>query len=72
MVLWIGFVEEQFSEGLTKFLRYMISLLFRSIQEGSYVSTLQDSALSRGCFTSSRLVWDPGIILSFSLVDLVD
>jgi hypothetical protein len=33
----------------------------------SCVSALLDNALSRGCFTSFRLVWDPGIILSFSL-----
>jgi hypothetical protein len=31
---------------------------------------LQDSSLSRGCFTSSRMVWDLGIILNFSLVHL--
>jgi hypothetical protein len=28
--------------------------------------------LSRGCFTSFTLVWDPGIILNFSLVQSVD
>jgi hypothetical protein len=38
----------------------------------SCVSTLQDNFLRRGCFTSSRLVWDPGIILDFSLVNHVD
>jgi hypothetical protein len=36
------------------------------------VSTLQDNTLSRGCFTSFRLVWDPGISFSFILVQLVD
>jgi hypothetical protein len=72
MVHWIGFLEEKFSEGLTEFLQYLIALLIGSIQEASCVSTLQDNALSRGCFTSSRLVWDPGIILNFSLVQLVD
>jgi hypothetical protein len=50
----------------------MISLPIGSIQVASCVSTLLDNALSRGCFTSFRLVWDPGIILSFSLVQLVD
>jgi hypothetical protein len=72
VVHWIGFLEEKFSEGLTEFLQYLIALLIGSIQEASCVSTLQDNALSRGCFTSSRLVWDPGIILNFSLVQFVD
>jgi hypothetical protein len=68
----IGFLEEQFSEELTEFLQYLIALLTDSIQEAPRASTLQDSALIRGCFTSSRLVWDPGITLSFNLVQLVD
>jgi hypothetical protein len=72
MVHWVGSLEEPFSEGLIKLLQFMISLLICSIQMASCVSTLQDSALSRGCFTSSKLVWDPGIILSFSLVQLID
>jgi hypothetical protein len=72
VVHWIGFLEEQFSEGLNEFLQSLIALLIGSIHEASCVSTLQDSALSRGCFTSSGLVWDPGIILNFSLVQLVD
>jgi hypothetical protein len=72
MVHWIGFLEEQFFEGLTESLQYRIALLIASIQEASYVSTLQDSALRSGCFTSSRMVWDPRIILNFNLVQLVD
>jgi hypothetical protein len=72
MVHWFGFLEEQFSEGLTEFLQYLIALLIDSIQEASCVSNLQNNALRRGFFTSSKLVWDPGIILSFSLLQLVD
>jgi hypothetical protein len=72
VVHWIGFLKEQFSEWLTEFLEYLIALLIGSIQEASCVSTLQDSALSSGCFTSSKMVWDSGIILNFSLVQLVD
>jgi hypothetical protein len=68
----IGFLEEKFSEELTEFLQYLIALLIDSIQEASRASTLQDNALRRGCFTSSKLVWDPRITLSFSLVQLVD
>ena len=30
MVHWIGFLKEQFSEGLTKFLQYLIALLIGS------------------------------------------
>jgi len=53
-------------------LQYLISLLANSIQEAACDSTLQDITLRRGCFNSSRLVWEPGITLSFSLVHLVD
>jgi hypothetical protein len=53
-------------------LQYQVALLIDNIQEASYVSTLSDNELSRGCFTSSRLVWDPGIIFSFSLVQPVE
>jgi hypothetical protein len=59
-------------KGLTAFLQYIIALLIDNIQVASCVSTLLDSALRKGCFTSSRLVWDLGIILNFSLVQLVD
>jgi len=72
VVHWIGFLEEQFFEGLTEFLQYLIALLIGSIWEASCVSTFQDNSLSRGCFTSSMLVWDPGIILNFILVKSVD
>jgi hypothetical protein len=50
----------------------MIVVSINSIQVASCVSTLQENALSRGCFISSRLVWDPRIILSFILVQLID
>jgi len=67
----IGFLGEQLSKELIEFLQYLISLLTDSIQEATHASTLQDNALSKGCFTSSRLVWEPRIALSFSLVQLV-
>jgi hypothetical protein len=66
----IGSLVERFFEELTEFLQCRVALLIDSTQEASYVSTLPDSELSRGYFTSSRLVWDPGIIFSFSLVQL--
>jgi hypothetical protein len=62
----IGSLVEQFFEGLIELLQYRVSLLSDSFQEASYVCTLSDHALSGGCFTSSRVVWDPGIIFSFS------
>jgi hypothetical protein len=68
----IGSLVEQFFEGLIELLQYRVALLIDSIQEASYVSTLSDHALSRGCFTSSKLVWDPGIIFSFSLVQSME
>jgi hypothetical protein len=45
-----------------------VDLLIDSIQEVSYVSTLLDHASSGICFTSLMVVWDPGIILSFNMV----
>jgi hypothetical protein len=43
----------------------------------SCIFTLQTSAMSRGCFTSYRLVWDPGDftiygVLVFTWRDFVD
>jgi hypothetical protein len=72
MVLWVGSLEEPFSEGWIRFLQCMVALPISSIQVASCVSALLDNDLRRGCFTSFRLVWDPGIILSFGLVQLVD
>jgi len=53
-------------------LQYPFAIHIDSIQEASCFSTLQNSALRKECFKSSKLVWDPGIILSFSLVHPVD
>jgi hypothetical protein len=63
----IGCLAEQFLEGLIELLQHRVALLVGSFQEASYVSTLPDHALSGGCFTSYRVVWDPGIIFSFNL-----
>jgi hypothetical protein len=52
-------LEEWSSEELTKFMQVMISWLIRSSQVDSCISTLQTSAMSRGCFMSYMLVWDP-------------
>jgi hypothetical protein len=34
----------------------------------SCIITLQTSAMSRGCFTSYRLVWDPGGFTTYGIV----
>jgi hypothetical protein len=47
-------VEEWSSEELTEFVQLMISWLIRGSQGDFCVSTMQISAMSRECFTSSR------------------
>jgi hypothetical protein len=46
----------------------MISWLIRGSQVVSCVSTLHISAMSRRCFTSYRLVWDPGDFTTYRQV----
>jgi hypothetical protein len=53
-------LEEWSSEELTESMQLMISWLIRSSQVDSCIITLQTSAMSRGCFTSYKLAWDPG------------
>jgi hypothetical protein len=64
----IGSLVEKCFEGLIELLQYQVSLLIGSIQEVSCVNTLSDYALSGRCFTSPKVVWDPGIIFNFILV----
>jgi hypothetical protein len=53
-MLRIGCLEEWSSEELTKFMQLMIAWLIRVSQVDYCISTLQISAMSRECFTSSR------------------
>jgi hypothetical protein len=69
---WIGVLGGIFYEGWTEYLQYLFSLLIGGLHEASCVSTLQDNIVGGRCSMSFRLVWDPGITLSFSLVQLVD
>jgi hypothetical protein len=69
---WIGILGRILYEGWTKYLRYLFSLLIDFHHEASYVSTLQDNIMGNRFSMSFRLVWDPGITLNFSLVQLVD
>jgi hypothetical protein len=62
----IGSLAKQFLGGLIKLLQHQVALLTGSFQETSDVSTLSDHVLSGGCFTSYRVVWENGIIFSFS------
>jgi hypothetical protein len=59
---------EQLMEGLTEFLQYDVALPFSSIDKTFYVSPSPDSELRGGCFTSSRVVWNPCIMFSISRV----
>jgi hypothetical protein len=67
-MLRIGCMEEWSSEELTEFVQLMISWLIRGSQEDSCVSPLQISAMSRGCFTSYRIAWDPGDFTTYGQV----
>jgi hypothetical protein len=58
-VRMIGCLEERSFEELTEPRQFMIAWLIRDNLAGSYVSTGQISAMSRGCFTPHMVVWDP-------------
>jgi hypothetical protein len=59
-VLRIGCLGEWSPEELTEFMQLMIGWLIRGNQMDYCVSTLQISAMSRGCFTSYSPIRDPG------------
>jgi hypothetical protein len=63
----VGSLVEQYIDELIELLKYRVALLFGGFQEASYVSTLPCHALSRGCFKYYKVIWDLGIIFSFSL-----
>jgi hypothetical protein len=55
-----GCLEEWSSKELVVFMKLMISSLIKGIQVDSCIGSLQTSVMSRGCFKSCKLVWDPG------------
>lgn len=57
---------------MIKLLQHHDALLIDSVRENSYDSTLSDHASSGECFTSSQLVWDPGIISSFNMIQSME
>jgi hypothetical protein len=64
----MGCLEERSSEELTEPRQFMIAWLIRDSLAGSYVSTGQISAMSRGCFAPYRVVWDPSDFTTYELV----
>ena len=48
------------------------TLLIGGFHGISYDGTVQCSALSRGCYKSPRIIWNPGIIPGFSWFSLID
>ena len=67
-IIRIGCMEEWSSKELTEFVQLMIAWVIRGSQRDSCVSTWQIRAMSRGCFTSYRLVWDPGNFTTYRLI----
>jgi hypothetical protein len=54
-----GCLEEWSSMELIAFMQLIIPSLIRGIQADSCIGSLQTDVMSRGCFISYRLVWDP-------------
>jgi hypothetical protein len=67
-VRMIGCLEERSSEELTEPQQFMIVWLIRDSLEGSYMSTRQIIAMSRGCFAPHRVVWDPSYFTTYEQV----
>jgi hypothetical protein len=67
-VRMIGCLEEWSSEELIEPRQFMIAWLIRDSLVGSYVSTGQISAMSRGCFAPHRVVWDPDDFTTYEQV----
>jgi hypothetical protein len=67
-MLRIGCLEEWSFEELTEFVQLMIVWLIRGSRVDSCVSTLQINVMSRGCFTSYSLVWDPSDFTTYRQV----
>jgi hypothetical protein len=66
MAKWIGFLGGTFYEEYIDSSHYLVALLISGLHGGSSISTLQDSIVGGKCSTSFRIVWDLGIIISFS------
>ena len=71
LVIARGFFQEVSCDG-TSFTPCLVTLLIGGFHGISCDGTMQCSALSRGCYKSPRIIWDPGIILGFSWFNLID
>ena len=71
LVIARGFFQEFYCDG-TSFTAWLVTLLIGGFHGISCDGTVQCSALSRGCYKSPRIIWDPGIILGFSWFSLID
>jgi hypothetical protein len=46
----------------------MISWIIRRSQADSCIKNLQTSAMSKGCFTSYKIVWDPSEFTTYEII----
>ena len=63
--------QDVFCDG-TSFTPWLVTLLIGGFHGTFCDGTVQCSALSRGCYRSPRVIWDPRIIPGFSWFSLVD
>jgi hypothetical protein len=71
MAQWINLLGETFYEESIESSQYLVSLLIGGLQRARSVSILHNSIVGSRCSTSFRWVWDPGIIISFNMVQFV-
>ena len=71
LVISRGCFQEVSCDG-TLFIPWLVTLLIGGFYGVSCDGTVQCSAWSRGCYISPRIIWDPGIILGFSLFSLIN
>ena len=65
LVIARGCFQEVFFDG-SLFTPWLVSLLIGGFHGAFCDGTMQCSALSRGCYRSPRIVWDPEIAPGFS------
>ena len=71
LVIARGCFQEVYCDG-TSFTAWLVTLLIGGFYGISCDGTVRCSALSRGCYISPRIIWDPGIIPRFSWFSLID
>ena len=71
LVIARGCFHEVSCDG-TSFTAWLVTLLIGGFHGKFCDGTVQCSALTRGCYRSPRIIWDPGIIHRFSWFSLID